>query len=96
MTKSDRERLAEAISRYQAKYDAIDRDISAPPEVQLAAAVDWLRALAKLARRFFPDDATNDGDTDSWVWEHIMPACSAVTHQARKLGDEIREEMVKS
>lgn len=96
MTKSDRARLDEAIKRYKAKYDAIDHNGKVPPEDQLAAAVDWLRALAKLARRFFPDDATDDGDTDSWVWGHLIGACSAVTYQAAQFGDEIREEMVKS
>lgn len=93
MTRSDRQRLREALKRYEAKFNETDQAGKGSAEDMLMAAVDWLRAEVKLAARFLEDgDSETLGDVENWLWEHVVSAAVLVASEARQLGNEIREE----
>lgn len=93
MTKSDRQRIREALKRYEDRCKEAD-GAKDNGETMLAAAVDWMRAQAKLTARYFENDDNNGsvGDVDGWISTHLYNAAIVVMAEAREFADEIRKE----
>jgi hypothetical protein len=93
MTKSDRQRLLEALSRHEARYYETREATDAGPFDGLLAAVDWIRAEYRLVERFL-DSEDENGWLDT-VYSYISKAENSVARNAMTLADEIRKEVEK-
>ena len=84
MTRSDKKRVLAALDRWQAAYSKVDADPKATPSDYLMAAVNWLRAMAKLGNEYLDDGA------EDWADEHLMNAgsssCRSVASSRRDQG----------
>jgi hypothetical protein len=86
MTKSDKRRVLAALKRWEARYTEVDNDRNATAGDLLMAAVNWLRAMAKLGNEYIDDGA------DDWADENLVSAALLVLSECRSLQEEITKE----
>lgn len=86
MTKSDRTRVLEALDRWEARHQKAYDDPNATASQVLGAAVDWLRAMTKLAEEYL------DPEDTGWPEGKIVDAAMLVRSVCRDFAGEIRDE----
>ena len=87
MTKSDRNRIEDALTRWEDRYRATRG--SGTCAEGFAAAVDWFRAEVKLAHTML------DPDREEWADHYVCDLTVIIAGAATELRDEIREEAKK-
>jgi len=85
VTKSDKQRVLEALARYEARFDQAMNQ-GKPADV-FAAAVDWLRAECKLINRYLDDE------DDGWGDNYLCEAAMIIGGFAVKVAEEIRGDL---